>query len=77
MMVQLECIECKATYPDSEIIYRCPKCGGLLDVVYDYSNIDFNPEKSTQPPSVWKYKPLLPIKQAGEADWRSRIVREA
>ncbi|UZE92278.1 MAG: threonine synthase [Methanosarcinales archaeon] len=60
-MVHLECIECKATYPDSEIIYRCPKCSGLLDVTYDYSKIDFRPEKLTQSPSVWKYKPLLPI----------------
>ncbi len=60
-MVHLECIECKATYPDSEIIYRCPKCSGLLDVTYDYSKIDFRPEKLTQSPSVWKYKALLPI----------------
>ncbi|MDI6888757.1 MAG: threonine synthase [Methanocellales archaeon] len=58
----LECIECKTRYPDSEIIYRCPKCSGLLDVIYDYSRIDFRPEKLTQSPSVWKYKPLLPIK---------------
>jgi len=61
-MVHLECIECKATYPDSEIIYRCPKCSGLLDITYDSSKIDFRPEKLIQSPSVWKYKPLLPIK---------------
>ncbi len=56
----LECIECKIQYPDSEIIYICPECSGLLDVIYDYSKIDFRP--SAQLPSVWKYKPLLPIK---------------
>lgn len=56
----LECIECKIQYPDSEIIYICSKCGGLLDVIYDYSKIDFRP--SAQPPSVWKYEPLLPIR---------------
>ncbi|MCD5409462.1 MAG: threonine synthase [Methanocellales archaeon] len=56
----LECIECKIQYPDSEIIYICSKCGGLLDVIYDYSKIDFHP--SAQPPSVWKYEPLLPIR---------------
>ncbi|ATZ61333.2 MAG: threonine synthase [Methanosarcinales archaeon Met12] len=58
----LECIECKTQYPDSEIIYRCPRCGGLLDVIYDYSNIDISAQNLKQPPSVWKYRALLPIK---------------
>ena len=58
----LECIECKAQYPDTEIIYTCKRCGGLLDVLYDYSKIDLSFQKLNQPPSVWKYASLLPIK---------------
>ena len=59
----LECIECKAEYPDTEILYTCKRCGGLLDVIYDYSKIDFSVQKLKQPPSVWKYASLLPIKR--------------
>lgn len=59
----LECIECKAQYPDTEIIYTCKRCGGLLDVIYDYSNVDLSFQKLKQPPSVWKYASLLPVKR--------------
>ncbi|NYT00692.1 MAG: threonine synthase [Methanocellales archaeon] len=59
----LECIECKAEYSDTEIIYTCQRCGGLLDVIYDYSKIDLSFQKLNQPPSVWKYASLLPVKR--------------
>lgn len=60
-MYHLECIECGQKYTKSEVIYTC-KCGGLLDVIYDYSAIEFDVEKlRTEAPSVWKYRALLPI----------------
>ncbi|MDH5656138.1 MAG: threonine synthase [Spirochaetia bacterium] len=31
----LHCIECGASYPMNEIIYRCSKCDGLLEVRHD------------------------------------------
>lgn len=58
-MYHLECIKCKARYSATEIIYTCKKCEGLLDVVYDYSKIDF--DLNNQPLMVWKYKKLLPV----------------
>lgn len=62
MMYQLTCIECNASYPHDEVIYTCSRCGGLLDVVYDYSAIDLTrAELSAQPPGVWKYRKLLPV----------------
>ncbi|NYT20047.1 MAG: threonine synthase [Methanosarcinales archaeon] len=60
-MYHLECIECGQKYTKSEVIYTC-KCGGLLDVIYDYSAIELDVEKlRIEAPSVWKYRALLPI----------------
>ncbi|WP_440953421.1 threonine synthase [Methanococcoides sp. FTZ1] len=60
-MYHLECIECGQKYTASEVVYTC-KCGGLLDVIYDYSAIEMDMEKlRNEAPSVWKYKALLPV----------------
>jgi threonine synthase len=64
MNFHLQCIECKAKYPPSHIIYTCPKCGDLLDVVYDYSelmNIDLVKLWSKRTFNVWRYRELLPV----------------
>ncbi len=60
-MYHLECIRCGAKYGPNEVIYTCGKCGGLLDVVYDYSQIRLTRDDLKGPLSVWKYKALLPI----------------
>ncbi|WNY22874.1 Threonine synthase [Methanimicrococcus hongohii] len=60
----LKCIECGADFDKTEIIYTCRKCDGLLDVIYDYDEIKKNMDMDklkTAPPSVWKYKDLLPV----------------
>ncbi|MCL2550470.1 MAG: threonine synthase [Methanimicrococcus sp.] len=64
MDYHLKCIECGAEYGKTEIIYTCRKCDGLLDVIYDYNEIKKNMDMEklkTAPPSVWKYRDLLPI----------------
>ncbi|MDH5816232.1 MAG: threonine synthase [Candidatus Nezhaarchaeota archaeon] len=64
MKFHLQCIECKAEYPPSQIVYTCPKCGDLLDVVYEYSElIDVNLVKlwSGRTFNVWRYRELLPV----------------
>ena len=60
-MYHLECIQCGTKYKPDEVIYTCRKCDGLLDVVYDYSQIHLTREDLNGPLSVWKYKALLPI----------------
>lgn len=60
----LKCIDCGAEYHKTEIIYTCPKCDGLLDVIYDYDEIKASIDEKKlreEPPSVWKYKMLLPV----------------
>lgn len=59
-MYHLECIKCKRKYSDSDIIYMCT-CGGLLDIIYDYSEIHLTKANLKAQVSVWKYKALLPV----------------
>ncbi len=59
-MYHLECIACHRKYPETEVIYTCT-CGGLLDVVYDYSDIQITKKDLKVPLSVWKYRALLPV----------------
>ena len=68
----LRCISCKRMFPLREIIYRCPECGDLLDVVYPRPDEDLDKLKarwrrrraSTRPidsSGVWRYRELLPF----------------
>src|SRR6185295_1529692 len=36
MSAELACFEerCRARFPITEVIYNCPRCGGLLETVY-------------------------------------------
>lgn len=60
VMYHLECIECRREYPETEVIYTCT-CGGLLDVVHDYSDMSISEKDLTGALSVWKYRALLPV----------------
>ncbi len=62
MLYHLECIECHKKYQPSEVVYTCT-CGGLLDVVYDYSNIHLTKKDLKGPLSVWKYRALIPVER--------------
>ncbi len=59
-MYHLECIECHRRYTENEVIYTCA-CGGLLDVVYDYTDIRITKKDLKGHLSVWKYRALLPV----------------
>ena len=59
------CSLCGSDYRPGEVTYTCPKDGGNLDVVLDYSSIKskYKPEDilSRNDPSLWRYSPLLPV----------------
>ncbi|MEM3754184.1 MAG: threonine synthase [Candidatus Bathyarchaeia archaeon] len=61
----MECIECKTTYSPDEIVYKCKRCGDLLEVKYDYSSleriIDLKKWKNRRF-FVWRYREVLPLK---------------
>jgi threonine synthase len=58
---------CRARYSITEIIYNCPKCGGLLEVIYDTSKLD--PQQLKR---MWRERRCdnAPVEQSGV--WRYR-----
>ncbi len=63
----LSCIGCNSIFSITELIYECPKCGDLLEVLIDYRRIKAKFSKSgwrKRPISVWKYFELLPYQNA-------------
>ena len=61
------CSLCGAEYSAAELIYTCPKDGGNLDVALDYDALKtkYQPEDilSRHDPSLWRYLPLLPVRE--------------
>ena len=61
------CSICGTEYSHSELLYTCPKEGGNLDVVLDYEALKskYEPDDilSRNDMSLWRYLPLLPVKQ--------------
>jgi threonine synthase len=70
---ELHCIEtaCQSVFPIESRLYTCSRCGGLLDVVYDFSAVDAenvvrlweNRRASNEvwdQSGVWRYREFLP-----------------
>src|SRR5262249_24454061 len=65
--------DCAATVPVDDTSFRCPRCGGLLDVVYDWNRLppprslrDFEAKwtRRSDPlcfSGVWRFRALLPF----------------
>lgn len=67
-VIGLRCIQCKKEVPAEAGTYTCPSCGskgGIMDVVYDYQEINrmTTRERLTQSKdnSIFRYMPFLPI----------------
>lgn len=69
------CTICHKEYPFGPELMTCPSCGekGILDIVYDYSEIKRNFSKETlkrdQDNSMWRYRALMPITGEGLGDF--------
>ena len=63
------CSICNTEYSPTELEYTCPKDGGNLDVVLDYTRLAkiHNPKDilSSNEHSLWRYIPLLPVIDPG------------
>jgi len=74
MVPELVCFEkaCRARFPITDVIYSCPRCGGLIEV--DYPDLGLDPEalktewrerrKRNDPlnaSGVWRYRELIPF----------------
>src|SRR5581483_2835951 len=69
MTVELICFEeqCRSRYPTTQVIYNCPRCGGLLEATYGAPQASAAEWKAT-----WRERRLsnAPIDQSGV--WRYR-----
>ena len=63
---------CRVCFDINDVIYNCPKCGGLLEVKYNISDIDAPTLKRTfrerrlcnapiEQSGVWRYRELFPF----------------
>lgn len=70
-MPVLRCINCQSDFPTSQRIYVCPKCAGLLDVVYELNKFQGEQAvsvwdrrrasaESIDQSGVWRFRELLP-----------------
>jgi threonine synthase len=64
------CVNCGAEYEAGDRTGACPKCGGVLEILYDYAYIRriFTREKlaARADPALWRYRELLPIEEGSE-----------
>jgi threonine synthase len=69
-VLNARCISCGAEYEAGDHSYTCTKCGGILEIVYDYDYIKkvFTKEKLAErrDPTLWRYRELLPIEEGSE-----------
>ncbi len=67
--VGYRCSLCNTEYAPRQVTYTCPKDGGNLDVLLDYAAIrqkyEINDIVSRSDYSLWRYLPLLPVKDPG------------
>ncbi|MCL4343343.1 MAG: pyridoxal-phosphate dependent enzyme [Nitrososphaerota archaeon] len=74
----LKCTGCGAVYVQDYPWPRCEKCGGLLEVEYDYNSIELPRNFKTQFIKQWKYRPFFPVSRkpvtAGEGGTRLKEV---
>jgi len=74
MPAELVCFEerCRARFPITEVIYNCPRCGGLLEASYSFDHLDAAALKRTwrerrmcnvplDQSGVWRYREMIPF----------------
>jgi threonine synthase len=63
-----KCAECKHEHRVGETEYVCAKCGGNLDVLYDYDRVGAQISKASLAGdrnfTMWRYRALLPIEDS-------------
>ncbi len=63
-VTELKCLKCGNKHRAIKGLYICEKCGGKLDIIYDYEKIASKIDKkelTRRPGGVWRYFELLPV----------------
>lgn len=65
-VISAVCIQCGHEVAATPDITTCPKCGGILDIKYDYkwiaSHVTRQDIEASKDRSMWRYKAFLPVK---------------
>ncbi len=65
-----KCVRCGGEYPALPDTTTCPRCGGMLDIVYDYSaiakEVNHKVMRDRQEQSMWRYLEYLPVEGLGK-----------
>ena len=64
------CLDCGSEFETENVMYKCPECGGSLEVVYDYDRVRslfITKFYRYSPPSHLKYSYLLPMNNPHDA----------
>jgi len=67
------CVECQTTYPMKDFRFRC-SCGGLLNLSYAKTLVDFAGLATCMDRSIWRYRAALPMLTPNT--WRSVTMGE-
>ena len=64
MRVKLRCVACGAEYDVQPKLFTCPKCGQVLEVVFEPDELPPFEEfrRRTRMHGIWRFKELLPLK---------------
>ena len=62
---KLRCIDCGKEYRKDEILYVCPTCGSLLEVVIEPPKVSLK-QMAKRPLKVWRYMEFLPVDEGAE-----------
>jgi threonine synthase len=57
------CSGCGKTYPLHKVIFRCEKCHGSLEVIFDYKKIKKNFRPAGRPLGHLRYREFYPVKK--------------
>ncbi len=59
------CIGCGAEFGLDERVYRCPKCGDILEISFEAEELveASSGIRRDRPISVWRYEPFIPIEE--------------
>ena len=56
----IRCMGCRREFKVSEIVYNCPSCNSLLEIIVDPPKTSLR-EMAARPPGVWRYEEFLPL----------------
>ncbi|MBP5383341.1 MAG: threonine synthase [Lachnospiraceae bacterium] len=66
-VINAVCVKCGAEHEATPDLTTCRKCGGILDIRYDYDRIrrDIGPDalKKRTDLSMWRYREFLPVRE--------------